>query len=367
MKFTFDKDAMAKELSIAQEIISTKNALSILSNVYFSAENGSLTIKATDTKVNFETRIPVDIEEPGTTTVFCDKLLGTLNSLPSGDIELSQTDSIIHIKPVNKKASFKLKSMASDKFPEFSINDSVPYFEIAAEEFKQMVTQTIFSVSDDQARYFMNGIFFEKKDENVVMVSTDGRRLAFVSKALINSLENFQPVIIPTKVLNIITKRASSEGLIFIAVLDKTIFFKFGNYELSSVLIDGQFPNYQRVIPENQEKRFFVEKKDFVEALHRVGLYIEQKSRRIYFEINPGSLTISCQESEIGTAKEEIPCQYDGESMKIAVNYNYIDEPLKVINSDRVCVEFTESMRAITMKSEPAEDYFHIIMPMQME
>ena len=157
------------------------------------------------------------------------------------------------------------------------------------------------------------------------------------------------------------------EGNIFISVLDKTIFFKFGNYDLSSVLIDGAFTNYQRVIPEKQEFYFEIDKKELSEALRRVALLVEQKSHRVYFEITPGTLIISSQESEIGTAKEEIPCRYEGEEVKIALNYLYIEEPLKVIDSERICIEFTERMHAITLRPEPAEDFFHIIMPMQME
>lgn len=367
MKFTFDRDALLKEISIAQEIISTKNALSILSNVYFKAENGTLIIKATDTKVNFETRIPVEIEEPGSTTVLCDKLLNILNTLPSGDIEFRQEDINIFIKPISKKASFKLKSIASDKFPEFSSNDTIPYFEIPVGEFKKMIIQTVFAVSNDQTRYFMNGVSFEKKDENLVMVATDGRRLAYISKPLANGIDDFNQVIIPEKVLSIILRRAPSEGNLFVSVLDKTIFFKFGNYDISSVLIDGSFPNYQRVIPEHQDSSFEIDKKELSEALRRVALLVEQKSHRVYFEVTPGTLIISSQESEIGTAKEEIPCRYDGEEIKIALNYLYIEEPLKVIDSDRICIEFTENMRAITLRPEPAEDFSHIIMPMQME
>ena len=367
MKFTFDRDALLKEIVVAQEIISTKNALSILSNVFFAAEDGTLIIKATDTKVNFETRIPVDIVEPGSTTVFCDKFLNILNSLPSGDIEFIQNDINISIKPITKKASFKLKSMASDKFPEFSTNESAAYFEIPSNEFKKMITQTAFAVSADQTRYFMNGIFFEKKEDNLVMVATDGRRLAYVAKPLCQGINDFPKVIIPSKILNIILKRCSLEGNIFICVQEKTIFFKFANYEFSSVLIEGQFPNYQRVIPEKQEYRFEIEKKDLTEALHRVELLVEQKSHRVYFDLKPGTLIISSNETEIGTAKEEIPCQYDGEDISMALNCVYIDEPLKVMNSERVCFEFTERMRAITMRPEPAEDYFHIIMPMQQE
>ncbi len=165
MKFTFDRDALLREIAIAQEIISTKNALSILSNVLFLAENNTLTIKATDIKVNFETQISIEVNEEGTTTVFCDKFMSILNSLPSGDIEFIQNDIKISIKPVTKKATFHLKSMASDKFPEFSTAENVNYFEVPTNEFKEMINQTVFAVSDDETRYFMNGVYLEKKED----------------------------------------------------------------------------------------------------------------------------------------------------------------------------------------------------------
>jgi DNA polymerase-3 subunit beta len=197
------------------------------------------------------------------------------------------------------------------------------------------------------------------------MIATDGRRLAFISKDVIDGVEDFTPAIVPPKILSIISKRAASEGPISIAITDKNIFFKFGNYIFSSLLIEGQFPNYKRVIPETQGFSFEIEKSDLTEALKRVSLLVEKKSRRIYLELAPGTLTISSKETEIGTAKEEIPCRYDGEEVSIALNYLYVDEPLKVMESDRLVMEFTDPMKAVTLRSEPQTDYFHILMPMQ--
>jgi DNA polymerase III subunit beta len=367
MKFSFDRDSLLKEISIAQEIIATKNAISILSNVLLEANNGTLTIKATDIKVNFETKIPVDIQEPGSTTVFCDKFTSIISSLPQGEIEFDQNDIKINIRSITKKAKFQLKSIASDKFPEFTSPTNLSFFDIPVKEFKEMINQTVFSVSDDETRYFMNGVFFEKKEDKLQLIATDGRRLAFIDKSFGIMIPDFKGVIIPPKILNIINKRATDEGPLSIAVGDKNIFFRFSNYEFSSVLIEGQFPNYNRVIPASQAFSFQVETKDLMEALKRVALLVEQKSRRIFLTVSSGTLIISSQETEIGTAKEEIPCMFDGEEMTMALNYLYLEEPLKVIGSERIKVEFTESMKAITIRSEPAKDFFHIVMPMQME
>ncbi len=367
MKFTFDRDAMLKEIAIAQQIISIKNVKSILSTVCFIAENNTLFIKATDIKICFETKIPVDVEEEGSTTVHCDKFISILNKLPSGDIQFIQDETTITIKPISKKVSFKLKAFYVDKFPEFSTTTDINYFDIPTDAFKSMICQTIFAISDDQTRYFMNGVYFEKKEDNLILVATDGRRLSYVSKPLCEGINQFESAIVPPKILSLILKRAPSEGFVSIAILDRTFYVKFGNYYFTSVLIEGKFPNYERIIPESQKFSFAVDKHELQEAMSRVGLMVDRKSLKTFFQINPGVLTIYTNETEFGDVREEIPCQYDGEELLFALNFQYVEEPLKAITTDRVVFKFTESMKAITMCSEPEEDYFHLIMPMQLD
>jgi DNA polymerase-3 subunit beta len=357
---------LLKEIAIAQEILSTKNAISILSNIYIEAENDCLVIKATDTKVNFETKVPVNVQEPGKTTVFGEKFFGILNSSPEGELEFEQEDSKMTIKSAVKKARWQLKSIASDKFPEFPASGT-EFFDIAIKEFKDMIGQTVFAVSDDETRYFMNGVYFEKVNGSLVMVATDGRRLAYIKKDAGEGITDFAGVIIPPKVLNIITKRSGDEGLISLSVTDKIIFINFGSYKLSSVLLEGQFPNYQRVIPENQNNYISVKRLDMLDALRRVSLLVEQKSHRVYLGLAPGLMSIYSEESDIGTAREEIPCQYEGEEISIALNYRYIEEPFKYIDSEEISIRFTEPTKAITIQPIPEKDFFHIVMPMQLD
>ena len=373
MRFTFDRDAMIKEIAIAQEIISNKKASSILSNVMLNAFNNTLVIKATDIKVNFETKIPVQVQEEGSTTVYCDKFMGILTSLPDGEIEFFQEVSgeeqsvNVVIKPVSKKIKFQMKSQSQEQFPEFAAVDDLPFFEVPSKDLKEMVAQTTFAVSEDETRYFMNGVYFEKKNNDLILVATDGRRLSFASKPILEGVNEFTSSIVHPKVLNIILKHAPEEGNIKVAVVEKMIFFKFGNYKFGSVLLEGQFPTYERVIPEHQEHCFLVYKSDLTDALKRVALMVDKKAGRIYFNISSGVLKIASSQSELGSADEEIPCEYDGSNFVIAVNYRYVDEPLRGIDSEKVAFEFTEEMKAVTMRPEPAADFFHIIMPMQKE
>jgi len=368
MKFTCDKNSLLREIAFAQEIIASKNALSIMSNVYLEVTDSKLVIRATDVKVSLETSIPISDVVPGAMTVFCDKLTGILASLPEGDITVEQDGSRAVLRPASKKARFQLKTLSGEKYPELPRAEEKSYFDIASKEFRRMVAQTLFAVSTDETRYFMNGVFMEKApDGELIMVSTDGRRLAYIKNPMVTGVPNFRPIIIPTKVLGILNKRLSEEGMLSIAITDKNIFFRFNAYQISSALIDGQFPNYQKVIPQNLKQKFSVKKEDLMEALKRVSIFVEQKSNRTFFSLAMGTLTLSSEETELGAAREEIPCEYDGEDTMIALNYRYIEEPLRVMESDTVTVEFSEPSRAIIVRPEPASDYFHVVMPMQID
>lgn len=367
MKFVCDKSVLQREISFAQEVISSKSSMSVVSNVFMEAGDNSLTIRATDIKIGFQTSVPVEVQESGSITVFCDKLTGILASIPEGTIEVEHKDSRLVVKPSFKKAQFSLKTISSDQFPQLPDIDDSSFFPVPADEFKKMISKTVFAVSDDETRYFMNGVYLERIPDGVVMVATDGRRLAYVKRALVDGVPDFKGIIVPPKLLNLIVRRASSEGQIMLAISDKNLFVKFGQYRLSTALIEGQFPNYQKVIPESQRYEVKIDRKDAVDALKRVALFVEQKSKRTFFTLSPGKVVVSSEESEIGTAREELQCEYDGPEAVIAMNYRYFDDPLHVIDTDSFSLRFTETARAITMAAEPSDDSFHVLMPMQAD
>jgi DNA polymerase III subunit beta len=367
MKFTCEKNLLQKEISFAQEVIASKSSISVLSNVYLEATNETLLIKATDIKVNFETIMPINVIESGISTIFCDKLLGILTSMPEGEIEIEQVETRIVIKPVFKKIRFQLKSISAEKFPEFPIIDEKSIFSIPIKDFKEMIINTIFAVSDDETRYFMNGVYIEKSESSIIMVATDGKRLAYTKKPVEQNIKDFKSAIIPPKILSIILRHAGDQNPIDLAISEKNIFVHFGNYRLSSVLIEGQFPNYQRVIPESQKYSIIVNRNELIDALKRVSILVEQKSRRTLFSISKNSISLSTEEGEIGNAKEEISCRYEGPDLIMALNYKYIEEPLKSMDDEEINIDFTEPTRAITICSIEKKDFFHIIMPMQLE
>jgi len=366
MKFITERNVLLKEVSIAQEIISVKNAMSILSNVLLEVHDGFLTIRATDLKVTFETKIPVSSSVNGITTVFCEKFLGILRSLPDREVEFEVREGKLYIKPVGTSIDFQLKSISSDKFPEIREAQDVTWFSLPQADVLEMIGQTIFSVSDDETRYYMNGVYLERKEGTLVMVATDGRRLSYIEKE-VHDVPEFAGIIIPPKTLNLIKKLASGQGTMNLAISDKQLYVQFDNQKIHSNLIEGQFPNYSRVIPESQSFSIGLKKDEFVEALKRVSLLAEQKAKRIYLTVSEGNLMINTEESDMGMAKEEIGCEFQGPLTTMALNYVFLTDPLRVLTTDRITLEFTDPKKAMTLRTDPRKDFFHIVMPMQMD
>lgn len=365
MRFSCDKNVILKEISVAQEIIAARNALSILSNVLLQTDGDSLTIKATDLKVSFETRIPVSTDTPGAATVFCDKLLGVMRTFPDGNVQFVQENDEPLLITNGSTININLHSISADKFPEIPVTDESDYFPLPQKDFMNMVSQTIFAVSDDETRYFMNGVYMLKSEDRLAMVATDGRRLSYIYNIPEHQLSEFEGIIIPPKVLNLILKLGSGEGEIRLAVADKTLFAVFDNQKITSTLIEGPFPNYSRVIPENQEYEIQVKRRELMDGLKRVSLLAEQKSKKIHLSVEGTKLTLRSEESDIGVAEESMECRFEGPPSTFGLNHLYLSEPLKAIEEDEICLKFTEVGRAITMVSVPEAAYFHILMPMQ--
>ena len=228
-----------------------------------------------------------------------------------------------------------------------------------------MIQQTSFAVSEDGNRHFMMGVHFEKQNDNLIMVATDGRRLSYAEKSL-GGIPDFPQAIVPTKILDCVVKHASDEGNVSVAIIDKKIFFKFGNYEFSSLLLEGEFPNYRRVIPNDLDKSFQAQRSDLLEALDRIGIYVDKTSLRTIFKLTPGKLTLFSPELELGSADEEIPCEYNGEEIMLAFNFRYVEEPLKLMEAERVAFDFKDANKAAILRTEPKSDYFHVIMTMNL-
>jgi DNA polymerase III subunit beta len=199
------------------------------------------------------------------------------------------------------------------------------------------------------------------------MVASDGRRLALISKDAAILKSSVPGVIIPPKILNIVRKNAIGEGNLLFTITDKNIFIKLENRLFSSSLIEGKFPNYQKIIPDKNEHHVKIKRRMLEESLKRVSILIENKTRSVFFQFSDKNLVISSEESEIGRAQEEIACDYAGSEQTITFNYYYLLEPLRVIDDETVEIEFNDARKAVILRPQGNTDYFNIIMPLQSE
>ena len=368
MKFKTQRDAIIHEISIAYDIVGTHTNASILSNVLIKTDGeNELIIRSTDLRIGFETKIPVEVLTKGSTTVFCDKLLEVLRSCPDGEMEFETIDGdYLSIKPLSRSIEFRIRSAHAEKFPELQTVPDDSYFDVPQSDFIDMIDQTIFSVSTDETRYFMNGVYIENIDNNLTMVATDGRRLSYISRPFGRDVKTFETIIVPPKALNLIRKLLSGEGSISISVDNKHIFAKVADQCISSTLIEGQFPNYKRVIPKEQTHSVIVNRADLSGALKRVSIFVE-KTKRIFVRLKEKEMGIYSNESEKGNANEQIPCDYSGPEMQLALNYIFLADPARVIKSDSLAIRFTTNAKAVSIFPVPDSDYFHIIMPMQVD
>jgi DNA polymerase-3 subunit beta len=291
-----------------------------------------------------------------------------LRALPDGEIDFTLDENqVLAVVPRTTKANFKLKCIPADKFPVQQEIDDKLFQEFPQKDFIEMIVKTIYAISDDETRFFLNGVYFEKEDGKFNMVASDGRRLALISKDCGSFRGSFPGVIIPPKILNIVRKNSSGEGNLAFAITDKNIFMKIENRLFSSSLIEGKFPNYQKIIPDKNETKVTVKRRMLEDSLKRVSILIENKTRSVIFQFGGKIMTISSEESEIGKAQEEIPCDYAGEEAVLTFNYYYILEPLRVIDDETVELEFNDAKHAVILRPVGNASYFNIIMPLQSE
>ncbi|MDT4762453.1 DNA polymerase III subunit beta [Sphaerochaeta sp. PS] len=365
MKFVCSKDSILNEIIYSMDFTSQRNSLSVTSNVYLETFDDRLVIRATDQKVGFSTEIAVQTLEKGKTMVYCDKFLNILRSLPDSEIQFTAQSGVFAIKPVNQTIDFKLRTINAEEFPTMeSIGDN-SYFTVSQRSFSDMANQTIFAISEDETRYFLCGLYLERTATGMNMVGTDGRRLSIVQRKFDEDIPAFSPVIIPPKFFAVLKKLSTEEGSLNLCITENLIFAQIANRLFYSTLIKGQYPNYQRVIPESQNYCSIMRIQDMLDALRRVSLLIENKAKRIYLDISEAGVLLTSDENEVGEAKEIIPCKYEGPENKVALNFTYLINPLKAMEGEYFSINFSEPTKAMTIKAESERDYYHVIMPMQ--
>ena len=368
MKFICQASLLRQEIELANSFSSSKNSLSILSNVLLEAGGDILTVKATDQNIGFSSQINISVIVPGATTVFCEKFSQLLKNIPDEEILVEEKEGNLTIEPADESGSFRIsiRTIEASKFPSLNSIDDSLYFSITQRDYFDMIDKTSFAVASDDSRHFLTGVYMEKKNGNLVMVATDGKRMAYVSRHFEQEIPDFPASIITVKFLSLLKSIGSGEGLFSIGVKEGYIFARIGNRTIYSSLIQGTYAAYEKVIPHNLENTC-VMKKEYVEkAISLISILVENKSKRIFLDLTENKVTFSGENTEFGESHQEIPASYSGPDVRISFNCMLLVSPIKKINSDYIKIMFTKPSSAMVFTSDPEKDYLFVLMPMQM-
>lgn len=372
MVFKAPKEKIERCVSIAVSIISNKPQMHILTNILLETENDAINVTSSDLEVTIKTAFPANAEKQGSITVNGSKFLAIVKSFPAGsDIHfevLANNDITIKSTSSGVKAKYTLKGMPKESYPAAPsrISDGSSFI-LPQADLKAMIRKTIFSISLEDSRRYLNGVYFETEKNVLRLVSTDGRRLAFIER-----LQNINPdlnmkCIVPQKVLNEVSKYLEDDGAVDVSFKENQIYFGFNGIHFLSSLIDGTFPNYRQVIPKTQEKFATIDRKAFMESISRSALLVEEKYNQLRLDFSANHVVLSINNADVGSFRDELSIQYDGEPIEIAFNHSYLKEYFKEISSETIVVEMNTPLSAVSIKASGEDNYLYIVMPMKAD
>jgi DNA polymerase-3 subunit beta len=327
-----------------------------------------------ETGIRITDRISVEVD--GAIAVNGRKLLSIIRELPDDDVILeSDANNRLTVKSASDQinAQFTIAGVSKDEFPQVKAEPESAYTGIGVDAFKRMIRKVIFSISSDENKYSLTGIFLEHSDETVNMVATDGKRLSLVTRKeeeLGVSEDNFDipngGVIVPKIVFSELLKYSFEQETLQMGFSKNQIFFSYDNIHLASNLIEGKYPEYKKIIPGERINYLIAEKEPLIHAIKRVSLLVDESYNQIKLGIAPNRLTLSSQNPALGGAVEEIPIQYEDDELDIALNYVYLLDCLKEIDSESISIDFENSERVIAVKGSDESGYINLIMPMKL-
>ena len=368
MNLTIAKEQMINGLQAVQNVVSNRTTLPILSNVLLRAEGDRLELTATDLDVTIACGVEAKVKKPGSSTVPVKKLFGIVRELTNSEIDLEVDDK--KVCSVRSGASFyKINGLAAEEFPPVAKFKEDKKVVLPQETVKAMMKKTSFAISTDESRYVLNGIFISLKDHKMTMVATDGRRLALVDEEVDVSEKSQGEFIIPSKAVAELNRLLQDKGEIEIRYADNQASFTLKDEKGSQILIvtkliEGNYPNYRQVIPNEVKERISLVREEFLHALRRAEIMTSDKSNSVKLSFGKNNLAITANSPEVGEARESIAINYKGKEMAIAFNPKYLIDPLNALPNDEVFMELIDELRPGVLKINGP--FLYVVMPMRL-
>lgn len=361
-----DRDSLLKPLQAVTGIVERKHTLPILSNVLLESQNGQINILATDLEIQIYTQGEENDKGDFRLTTNAKKLQDILRALPDGVIvQLYWADNLLTLKA--GKARFNLQTLPAEDFPTMSVEDtSEATFVMTQEMLKNMISQVQYSMAVQDIRYYLNGLLMQVEGDQLRLVATDGNRLAYSANQIDAQLSKAE-VILPRKTVLELNKLLNQPNEnITIDLLGNQVRFTCNGTVIVSKVINGKFPDYNRVIPLDNSKIFVVSRVDLLSALERSSILANDKIRGVKLFLSSGLLRISCNNNEQEEAQEELEIAYQGSELETSFNINFLTDVLRNLHSDDVQIAFAEADRS-TLFTLPNENNFkYVVMPMRI-
>jgi DNA polymerase-3 subunit beta len=363
MQIKINKKDFYEGIKIVKKAVSSKSTLPILSGILITTEKEKIKLVGTNLELGIECNVNAKIIEEGTIVLPANHLNNIIRELPNQDLEIK----------VNKNnnatiscelSEFKIHGFPADEFPLLPEIESSKEYNLEQKVLKKMIDRVKFATSNDESRPFLTGSLLLVEDQEIKMVATDSYRLAYTKFKADQEITN-NKVIIPSKTLDELSKLLDSDEKVKILISDTQISFQFSEITIISRLIEGQFPNYNQVIPNNLNTKIEVNRQKLLKATKRASLFVKDNYNIIKISLENDKLVIESTGSQVGESYEELDISKEGENTEIAFNANYLIEVLKIIDNEEVLIELSGGLNPGVIKKSESDEYIYVIMPVR--
>ena len=375
MEFKINSTDLLKALSHIHGIVEVRHTLPILSNIILEAKDDKLILSSTNLDIYCSDKIKAEVLQSGEVSVSAVTFFEIIKRLPSGsEVLMIMEEGENEIRLTCGRSKFNLSTLKTDDFPIISDSDLSTNFVLSADELIRIIDKTKFAVSNEETRYYLNGIFLHKAERNSIQflraVATDGHRLAQYDIPLPQGAEDITGIIIPKKTIYELRKVLDdANGDVSVSLNENKIKFSFNDLKVVSKVIDGTFPDYTKVIPQKNDKNFKTNNSDLKNAIDRVSAVAaneESKSKAIKFCIENNSLSLSVESQSKGSANEMIDVNYSGDKVDIGFNSKYIIDICNEVDGDEISMSLSDSISPATILDKTDENLFFVLMPMRI-
>jgi DNA polymerase III subunit beta len=372
MKLAIERATLIKALAHVQSVVERRTTIPILSNVKLEAEQGGISLTATDMDLLVVEQVEAEVSQPGAATAPAHTLYDVVRKLPEGSVvAIEQAKDGPELNLRAGRSTFDLPCLPAADFPSMTDEGLSHNFELTAEVLRRLFDRTRFAISTEETRYYLNGIHLHAVDDGGLLraVATDGHRLARVETPLPEGAAGMPPIIVPRKTVAEIRKLiddVDADQTVEVALSNARIRFKVGRAVLRSRLIDGTFPDYERVIPSGNDKLLVVQTKELSEAVDRVATIATDKSRAVKLSLAKGRLTLSAVSPDAGRAVEELDVDYASEALEIGFNARYILDMSAQIEGDEIEFAVADSGSPTLVRDRKDDSALYVLMPMRV-